>query len=190
MKESKIIIFVSIIMLLILSPIILFLHIKNFNLLVSIFTNIACGFVVALTTAIIEYFINKNRIKYGVYGLYFDIYYMYYCTIRGKKFFHYNCKAFYKKVVENNVKISSLLEEYNGFFHRKDNLFKIMNPEFDCDHLVGKILKSKIKFFNEKDFIDATSDYIQCVKKILININKKKFNSDFKNCMKLYDILF
>ena len=190
MKESKIIIIISIIVLILLSPLIIILNINQQDLAVNVITNIACGFIVSLVTGIVQFFVNKNRIKYEVYGLYYDIYYTYYCTKRGKVIYHYNSRNFYKKVTDNNVKISSLLEEYTGFFHKKDKLYWKMNPQFNERHLAKKIKKSNIKIFNAKLFDDSTNAYIKCVEKILKDINKEKFEKDFANSKKLYEELF
>ena len=190
MKESKIIIYISIVFLVILFPIMFFLYVSKCEIAANIVSNIICGFVVSFVTGFVQYFVNKNRIKYEVYGLYYDIYYTYYCTKRGKVLFHYNSRNFYKKVAENNVKISSLLEEYTGFFHKKDKLYTKMNPQFNERHLATKIKKSYVKIFNAKLFDESTEAYIKCVKNILKDINKEKFEKDFANSKKLYEDLF
>lgn len=190
MKEAKIIIYISLVCLVILFPVMIFLYIWNYEIIANIVSNIICGFIVSLVTGIVQYFVNKNRIKYEVYGLYFDIYYTYYCTKMGKVLFHYNSRNFYKKVANNNIKISSLLDEYTGFFHKKDKLYWKMNPQFNEKHLAKKIKKSNVKIFNEKSFNESTNAYIKCVEKILNNINKEKFERDFTYNKKLYEELF
>jgi len=189
MKESKIIVYISLVFLAILFPVMIFLYSFKYEITANIVSNIICGFIVSFVTGIVQFFVNKNRIKYEVYGLYYDIYYTYYCTKRGKVLFHYNSRNFYKKVSDNNVKISSLLEEYTGLFHKKDKLYAKMNPQFNERHLAKKIKKTNVKIFNEKSFDDSTDAYIKCVEKILKDINEEKFEKDFENSKKLYEEL-
>lgn len=190
MKESKIIIYISLIFLTILFPIMIFLYILNCEIVASIVSNIICGFIVSLITGVVQYSVNKNRIKYEIYGLYYDIYSSYYCTLKRPILFHYNAYDFYKKITDNGVKISSLLQEYNGFFRKQDGLYKKMNPLFYEKKFGKKIIKSMWIWTNKKEFRNTTEAYIRCVEKILRSIDENKFEKDFENSKKLYKELF
>lgn len=80
MKESRIIIYISVIIMVLLFPI--FIMLKNLgvsiDLCMNIITNLSCGLIVVLVTAICQYCIAKRRVITKVYSLYFDLYTTYY----------------------------------------------------------------------------------------------------------------
>ena len=88
----------------------------NGELCINIITNLECGVIVGLVTAICQYFMAKRRIINAVYSLYFELYTTYY-TIRNKEFLHHiNTLAFFNKLTELSSKIKdnsvSLLKNY------------------------------------------------------------------------------
>lgn len=80
MKESRIIIYISVIIMVLLFPI--FIMLKNLgvsiDLCMNIITNLSCGLIVALVTAICQYCISRRKVITKVYSLYFDLYTTYY----------------------------------------------------------------------------------------------------------------
>ena len=80
MKESRIIIIISIIMMIALIPFFYILKLCGINsdLAINIITNLGCGIIVGLVTAICQYCIARRRIVNTVYGLYFELYTTYY----------------------------------------------------------------------------------------------------------------
>ena len=190
MKESKIIVYISLVFLIILLPVMIFLYVSKCEIAANIVSNIICGFIVSLITGIVQYFVNKNRIKNEIYRLYYDIYYTYYCTLKRPFLFHYNAYNFYKKIIDNGVIISSLLQEYDSFSGKKDGLYKKMNPPFYEKKLGKKMIKSIWIWANKKDFCDTTEAYIKCVEIILRSIDESKFEKDFTASRKLYKELF
>ena len=122
MKESRIIIIISIVMLVALIPLLYILQLCGISseLSINIITNLGCGIIVGLVTAICQYFMAKRRIINAVYGLYFELYTTYY-TVKNKEFLHHiNILAFFNKLTELSSKIKDSLSEYHGFFKKND----------------------------------------------------------------------
>lgn len=78
MKESRIIIIISIVMLIALIPLLYVLQLCRISseLSINIITNLGCGIIVGLVTAICQYFMAKRRIINTVYR---TIYYLLFC---------------------------------------------------------------------------------------------------------------
>ena len=134
MKESRVIIIILIIMGIILIPFGFLLKLLENrmcleNHILNIITNLECGVIVGLVTAICQYFMAKRRIINSVYSLYFELYTTYY-TVRNKEFLHHiNTLAFFNKLTELSSKIKDSLSEYHGFFKKNDSMYMIMNPQ-------------------------------------------------------------
>jgi len=157
MKESRIIIIISIIIMVALIPMLYFLQLFGINqeLSINIITNLECGVIVGLVTAICQYFMAKRRIINAVYGLYFELYTTYY-TVRNKEFLHHiNTLAFFNKVTELSSKIKDSLSEYHGFFKKNDSIYMIMNPQINMgeNYKAEKMIKTLVKWFNENRLI-------------------------------------
>ena len=87
MKESRVIIIILAIMGIVLIPFGFLLKLLSLDgeLCINIITNLECGVIVGLVTAICQYFMAKRRIINSVYSLYFELYTTYY-TVRNKEF--------------------------------------------------------------------------------------------------------
>ena len=149
MKESRIIIIISIIIMVALIPMLYFLQLFGINqeLSINIITNLECGVIVGLVTAICQYFMAKRRIINAVYGLYFELYTTYY-TVRNKEILHHiNTLAFFNKLTELSSKIKDSLSEYHGFFKKNDSIYMIMNPQINMgeNYKAEKMIKTLVK---------------------------------------------
>lgn len=186
MKESRCIIIISILIMTLLIPILYILRSLKISeeLCINIITNLSCGLIVALVTAICQYFITKRKIINNIYSLYFDLYTTYYYVKNNKNFNHYNSYAIFKKIVELSPKINNELEEYHGVFMKKDTTYIKLDPKIK----LGEYLKLKnikelnIKWFNKKTFNKNIEPFICEIENCLKNINENKFNTD-KKCM-------
>ena len=190
MKEARFISWVLIILFIIFLILDCILYHYSLSFGVDIISNIICGLLVGFITSLCQYFVCKNNIKYGVYNLYYDIFYTYYSIRKNKKFFHYDSLGFYKKIADNNVKISSLLEEYHGFFKKEDKLYKTLNPNIEYKGL-GKIMKKSIfSWINVDSFYEGTVPIISAVESVLRLINNEKFEKDYKKSIVISEELF
>ena len=107
MKESRIIIIISIIIMVALIPMLYFLQLFGINqeLSINIITNLECGVIVGLVTAICQYFMAKRRIINAVYGLYFELYTTYYTSNNNlivKTLDEFNHYAYYRMPRQTN----------------------------------------------------------------------------------------
>ena len=190
MKEARFISWVLIILFIIFLILDCILYHYSLSFGVDIISNIICGLLVGFITSLCQYFVCNNNIKYGVYNLYYDIFYTYYSIRKNKKFFHYDSLGFYKKIADNNVKISSLLEEYHGFFKKEDKLYKTLNPNIEYKGL-GKIMKKSIfSWINVDSFYEGTVPIISAVESVLRLINNEKFEKDYKKSIVISEELF
>ncbi len=194
MKESRIIIIISSLLILIIPPIFCYLNIcglMNGADCFNIATNLYCGIVVGLITAICQFFVYKRKIINTVYGLYFDLYRTYY-TSKNKRFlFHYNVINIYKKMIELNPKINEALDEYHGLFKVKDKMYKKMNPVIQLgDEYKGKNIIKTLFWFNKKSFEKTIGSYINEIEKILTNINDKRFQKDKQSTEKMFNYMW
>lgn len=194
MKESRIIIIISIIMLIALIPLLYILQLCGISseLSINIITNLGCGIIVGLVTAICQYFMAKRRIISTVYGLYFELYTTYY-SVRNKEFFHHiNTLAFFNKLAELSSKIKTSLTEYHGFFKKNDSMYMIMNPQINMEenYKAEKIIKTLVKWFNEKSFDESIEPLISEVEKILKSIDEKRFEEDKKQMIKMFEYIW
>src|SRR5574344_1538930 len=152
MKESRIIIFLSVIILIALISI-FYIGLDN-ELCMNIATNLFCGVIVALVTAICQYFSSKRKIINDVYDLYFDLYRTYYYAKNKTIFFHINAYSICKKIMELSPKVYGTLECYHGFFKEKDSLYMKMNPIIQLNQTLKakNTIKTLYRWFNKKLF--------------------------------------
>ena len=194
MKKSRIIIIVSALFILGLSPIYYFVRTIGIekDLCMNIITNLSCGIIVALVTATCQYFISKRKIVNDVYGLYFDLYRTYYYSKNKVIFFHVNAYSIYKKMIDLSTKINEALEGYHGFFKAKDSLYTKMNPEIKLNesYKVKKIIGTLFKWFNRKTFNETVEPFIMEIEKILKCIDEKRFNKDKDNMIKMFNYIW
>ena len=194
MKESRIIIIISIIIMVALIPMLYFLQLFGINqeLSINIITNLECGVIVGLVTAVCQYFMAKRRIINAVYGLYFELYTTYY-TVRNKEFLHHiNTLAFFNKLTELSSKIKDSLSEYHGFFKKNDSIYMIMNPQINMgeNYKAEKMIKTLVKWFNEESFDKSIEPFINEVENILKNINKERFEEDKKQMINMFNYIW
>ena len=194
MKESRIIIIISIIIMVALIPMLYFLQLFGINqdLSINIITNLECGVIVGLVTAVCQYFMAKRRIINAVYGLYFELYTTYY-TVRNKEFLHHiNTLAFFNKLTELSSKIKDSLSEYHGFFKKNDSIYMIMNPQINMgeNYKAEKMIKTLVKWFNEESFDKSIEPFINEVENILKNIDKERFEEDKKQMINMFNYIW
>ena len=194
MKESRIIIIISIIIMVALIPMLYFLQLFGINqeLSINIITNLECGVIVGLVTAICQYFMAKRRIINAVYGLYFELYTTYY-IVKNKEFLHHiNTLAFFNKLTELSSKIKDSLSEYHGFFKKNDSIYMIMNPQINMgeNYKAEKMIKTLVKWFNEKSVDKSIEPFINEVENILKNIDKERFEKDKKQMINMFNYIW
>ena len=193
MKESRIIIIISIIMLLVLIPLLYILKLCGISseLSINIITNLGCGMIVGLVTAICQYCMAKRRIVSTIYGLYFELYTTYYYVKNKEIMHHYNSLAIFKKLAELSSKIKDAVSEYRGFFKKQDSMYMKINPSINMgdNYKTKKMVKTIIKWFNEKAFDESVEPFINEVESILKNIDEKRFEEDKKQMIKMFNYL-
>ena len=194
MKESRIIIIISMIMMVVLIPMLYLLQLFKISqeLSINIITNLECGVIVGLVTAICQYFMAKRRIINTVYSLYFEIYTTYYIA-RNKEFLHHiNTFGFFNKLTELSSKIKDSLSEYHGFIKKNDSMYMIMNPQINmCENYKAeKMIKTLVKWFNEKSVDKSIEPFIKEIENILKNIDEKRFNEDKEQMIKMFNYIW
>lgn len=182
MKESRIITIILIIMGIILIPLLFILQMCGVekDLSVNIITNMECGVIVGLVTAICQYYTAKRKIINTVYGLYFDLYRTYYVAKNRTLLYHYDAISIFKKLTELSPKINEALGEYHGFLKTKDSMYKKMDPQIKMGegYKTKNIIKTLFWWFNKKSFNKTIEPLIKDIEKILIDIDKEKFEKD------------
>ena len=191
MKESRIIIIISIIMLLVLIPLLYILKLCGISseLSINIITNLGCGIIVGLVTAICQYCMAKRRIVSTIYGLYYELYTTYYYVKNKEIMHHYNSLAIFKKLTELSSKIKDAVSEYHGFFKEHDSMYMKINPTINMgdNYKTKKMIKTIIKLFNEKAFNENVEPFIKEVESILKNIDEKRFEEDKEQMIKMFN---
>lgn len=88
MKESRLMIIVSVCLSILITPICYLFYLIYPNLFdyMSIATNLYCGIIVALITSICQFCTSKRKIINNIYNAYFDVYRSYYYS-KNKSFF-------------------------------------------------------------------------------------------------------
>ncbi len=154
----------------------------------GIATNIYCGVIVGFVTSLCQYYSAKHKIINTIYGLYFDIYRLYYVSKAKPFLWHYNSVSINKKLEELVPKINESLDDYHGFFLKKDKTYYKLNPTVklsDC-YRYKYLKKSLFCWFNKEYFDKIYGSFINDIKCILININKRRFIKDEKDMINLY----
>ena len=191
MKESRIIIIISIIMMILLIPLLFIFKLCGINsdLAINIITNLGCGIIVGLVTAICQYCMAKRRIVSTIYGLYFELYTTYYYVKNKEIMHHYNSLAIFKKLTELSSKIKDTVSEYHGFFKEHDSMYMIINPTINMgeNYKTKKMIKTIIKWFNVKAFDENVEPFINEVESILKNIDEKRFEEDKEQMIKMFN---
>lgn len=193
MKEGRILIIGSIILSIIIAIISYILNTYYPSKLdyYDIARNLYYGLFMSLLTGLCQYFVNKRKIINNIYGYYFDIYRTHYYAKNKPILGHYNSYGLYKKIVELNSKTNESLDEYHGLFIKKDKTYKKLDPTVKLDNYKGKYIeKSFLMIFNKKYFNMAYEPLIKAIEKILIDINKKRFEKDKADMMSIYNSLW
>lgn len=194
MKESRIITFISIILIILIISLSLILE-KNLPGIYDyqgIASNLCCGLVVGLVTSICQYFVYRRKIINNIYNLYFDIYRTWYNSSKNRFLWHYNIYDIYKKIMELNPKINDNLDEYHGLFRKKDRIYKKLNPDITLSksYKAKNIIKLYLFWFNKKQVNEIIEPFINEVEIILKGINKKKFEKDVDAMKKMHNFLW
>ena len=191
MKESKIIVIVLSIILILLSPLLVYSY-SNLELMYDILISIVTGIIVSIIVALCQYFVAKSKIKNAIFNSYFDIYKAIYVSEHKKILFHYNVMNIYKKLITFSDELSKNISEYFGFINNKSNrLYKKLNPtinpnydEFNVKNFVKLLLP-----FNDKKFKTLIIPTKEKLEKILREIDSKKFDKDFKEYERIFNLL-
>ncbi len=190
MKESRTIIIISLIIIVLLFPIYIILKRMgiSIDLCINIITNLSCGLFVAFITAICQYNISKRNVINTLYNLYFDLYMTCYYVQNRKVLHHYNSFAIYKKLLDVSQKITNSLSEYQGFIKKQDSMYFKMNPQIMLNesHKSKNFIKTMVQFFNEKSFEKTIVPFIEEIERILKNIDEKKYNNDKEQMIEIF----
>ena len=191
MKESRALIIVSVILLALTGPIFYLLYRVTPELIdyVNVATNFYCAIIVALITSICQYYSARHRIINNIYNSYFSIYRTHYYSKNKPILGHYNSMSVYKKITEENYRITEALDEYHGLFKRHDKVYKKINFNVDLgdNYTVKNVKKTVSKWFNKKDYEYVIGNFMIEIEKILNNINKNRFEKDKIEMIKAYN---
>lgn len=194
MKESRLMIIVTLCLFILLGPFFYLFYIIYPNLLdyVNIATNLYCGIIVALITSICQYCSAKRKIINSIYSAYFDVYRSYYYSKNESFLWHYNSYGVYKKMIELNPKIVEALDEYHGLFKKYDKTYRKLNPtiKFGNNYKAQNMIKSFLSWFNKKSFDGIFEPLMKEVENILININKKRFEKDKTEMIRMFNYVW
>lgn len=194
MKESRLMIIVTLCLFILLGPLFYLFYLIHPNLLdyVNIATNLYCGIIVALITSICQYCSAKRRIINSIYSAYFDVYRSYYYSKNKSFLWHYNSYGVYKKMIELNPKIVEALDEYHGLFKKYDKTYRKLNPriKFGNNYKAQNMIKSFLSWFNKKSFDGIFEPLMKEVENILININIKRFEKDKTEMIKMFNYVW
>lgn len=194
MKESRLMIIVTLCLFILLGPFFYLFYLIHPNLLdyVNIATNLYCGIIVALITSICQYCSAKRKIINSIYSAYFDVYRSYYYSKKKSFLWHYNSYGVYKKMIELNPKIVEALDEYHGLFKKYDKTYRKLNPtiKFGNNYKAQNMIKSFLSWFNKKSFDGIFEPLMKEVENILININIKRFEKDKTEMIKMFNYVW
>ena len=194
MKESRLIILVSLCLFVLIRPILHLLLLIRPNLFdySSVATNLYCGVIVGLITSICQYCISRRKVINDVYSAYFDLYRSYYYTINKPFLWHYNSYNVYKKIIELNPKIVEALDEYHGLFNKYDNTYKKLNPKIKLEdnYKATNLIKLFLLWINKKSFNVVFEPLMKEVENILISINEKRFEKDKVEMIKMFNYVW
>ena len=162
------------------------------DLSINIITNLECGVIVGLVTAICQYFSAKKKIINNIYGLYFDLYRTYYTTKNKTFLYHYNAISIFKKLIELSPKINESLGDYHGFFRKKDSMYMKMDPQIKMGegYKTKNIIKVLFLWFNKNSFNKTIEPFIKDIEKILIDIDKDRFEKDKLQMINMFNFMW
>lgn len=191
MKESKVIVIVLSIILVVLTPLVIYYYSVSelvYNILISIIT----GVIVSIATAFCQYFVINGKIKNNVFNCYFDMYKAIYNSKEKKILGHYPVRNIYNKMLVFSDELSKNLSEYSSFIpNKKNKLYKRLNPtlnlnfdKFNTKNLIKLIFPSNSKRFN-----DLIIPMQEKIRKTLEEIDLKKFEKELCEYEKLYKLL-
>lgn len=193
MKESRLIIIISSLMLIALFPLYYFL--KNvgldLNLVINIITNFVCALIVALVTAICNFATARKSISNRIYTLYFDLYITCYYSKNNPFLNHINAKPIIKKLGNISLDLNSILSEYYGFFRKHDSYYKKIDYgiKLNENHKINKLIKAIYKLNNKKEFELTFIPIMNGIEKILKSVDERRFNIDRENMIKLFNYI-
>ena len=194
MKESRKIIMVVSFLFIIIGPSFYYLSIIYPNLFdyFNVATNIYCGLIVALITSVCQFCSSKRKIINNIYSYYFDVYRAYYNTKNKPFLWHYSSYTVYKKMMELNPKIIEALDDYQGFFRKHDKTYKKLNPiiKIEEGYKVHNVIKSLLLWFNKRSYYNFLDPFINNVEIILKDINKKRFEQDKYEMIRMNNIMW
>ena len=194
MKESRLIIIVSLFLFILIGPLfyIIYLFFPNLFDYINVATNLYCGIIVGLVTSICQYYSSKRKIINSIYGAYFDVYRSYYYSKSKTFFWHYNSYSIYKKMIELNPKIIEALDEYHGLFKKYDSTYKKLNPTIKLkeNYKAKNMIKTFFLWFNKKSFNNFFESLMKEIESILININEKRFEKDKLEMIRMYNFIW
>ncbi|MGN1311885.1 MAG: hypothetical protein ACI4U4_02590 [Bacilli bacterium] len=194
MKESRLMIIVSLCLFVLLGPIFYLLYLIQPNLLdyINIATNLYCGIIVALITSICQYCSAKREIINSIYSAYFDVYRSYYYSKNKSFLWHYNSYGVYKKMIELNPKIVEALDDYHGLLKKYDKTYRKLNPtiKFVNNYKAQNMIKSFLSWFNKKSFDGIFEPLMKEVENILISINRKRFEKDKTEMIRMFNYVW
>ncbi len=194
MKESRLIAIILIIIGIVLIPLLFILQLCGLekDLTVNIITNLECGIIVGLVTALCQFYAAKRKIINTIYGLYLELYDAYYVCKNRKILKHYNTIGILKKMNEISPKINEALGDYHGFFKKNDSMYMKMNPQIKMDgyYKARNVVKVIYYWFNEKYFSNTFEKILNDVEEILISIDGEKFENDKRHIIKMYNFMW
>lgn len=194
MKESRLMIIVSLCLFILIGPLFYLLYLIYPNLFdyMNVATNLYCGVIVALITSICQFYTSKRKIINNIYHAYFDVYRSYYYSKNKPFLWHYNSYSVYKKIIELNPKIVEALDEYHGLLKKCDKTYKKLNPiiKLGDNYKARNIMKSFLSWFNKKSFDYTFESLIKEIETILINIDEKRFKKDKAELNRIFNYVW
>ncbi len=194
MKESRLIIIVSLCLFILVGPIFYLFNLLYPNLIdyMNVTTNLYCGIIVGLLTSICQYYTSRRRIINRIYDAYFSFYRTYYFSKSRTFLWHYNSYSVYKKMIELNQKIIEALDEYHGFIKKYDSTYKKLNPviKLEENYKAKNLIKSFFLWFNKKSFATFFAPLMKEIENILLNINAKRFKKDKVEMIRMYNFVW
>ena len=194
MRESRLIIIVSLCLFILIGPVFYLFNLLFPNLIdyMNFATNLYCGIIVGLVTSLCQYYSLKRKIINIIYGTYFDVYRSYYYSKSKTFLWHYNSYSLYKKIIELNPNIVEALDEYHGLFKKYDSTYKKLNPTIKLgeNYKAKNIIKSLFLWFNKKSFTSFFEPLMKEIENILLDINAKRFEKDKVEMIRMYNFMW
>lgn len=193
MRESRFMIIVSFILMIMIALIGLMLNKLgiSYEICFNIATNLYCAVIVGLITSICQYYLSKQRVVNTIYNLYFDFYKTYYYSKNTRILYHYDMLSIYKKMSELFPKINEALNEYYGFFKKEDRFYKKLNPSLEIgNRYKAKSIIKSLFLFNTKSFERIIEPFANEIENTMIKIDEKRFKKDKEAMIKMYNCIW